>query len=131
MDLFFAFLLILGFVLAPGALVLVDRRMGRGWPRTFVMVAIFFWGIASIWAVKSQEVRGVAYNFRLEIGDALAAIQLALDQDRGQQVHSVLKQHSPDGIHYAPSWAEIRSITAALRPTPPGGSSNPIQPVQP
>lgn len=131
MDLFFAFLLILGFVLAPGALVFVDRRMVRGWARTFAMVAIFFSGIASIWAVKSQEVRGVAYQFRLEMGNTLAAIHLALDQDRGQQVQTVLKQHSPDGIHHAPSWAEIRSITEGLSPAAPGASSNPIQPVPP
>src|SRR5689334_21448084 len=115
MDLVAAFLLIVGFVIAPAALVIVDRRTVRGWARTFGIVAIFFFGIASIWALKSMEVRWVAYYLRLDFGTALTEIQFALEQDRARQVQAVLVKHSHNGLYNAPRVGEIRPIAEAVR----------------
>jgi hypothetical protein len=130
MEPFAIFLLILGFVLAPAALVLVDRRTASGWARTFGIVAIFFSGIASIWAVRSMEVRWVAYYLRLEVGSALTEIQLALEQERTRQVQAVLVGHSRDGLHHAPTLGEIRSITEEVRAANKSGPANRSEPVQ-
>jgi hypothetical protein len=130
MELVAAFLLILGLVLAPASLVLVDRRTDGGWVRTFGIVAIFFSGIASIWAVRSMEVRWVAYHLRLEVGSVLTEIQSALEQERARQVQAVLVGHSRDGLHQAPTLGEIRSITEELRAANKSSPTNESQPVQ-
>jgi hypothetical protein len=118
MDLFAfiaAFLVILGFVIAPVTLALMIRRVSRSGRHTVAVVAIFFIGIASMWALKSIEVRWVSKHLRLDFGSALTEIHCALQQDRAEEVRTVLVGLSPNGLHYAPTLDEIRSITETLR----------------